>query len=124
MPIMAKYAASHITRDVYESVRKALDWDNHPPAGALLHVVAFDDAGGLQSFDIWESQAQLDAYKADRLDAVLERLGLPEAKPELYDLAVAAAAPAITEFILPVLRSTAQGQFGASPEVRSFEAGV
>ncbi|MFN3522955.1 MAG: hypothetical protein ACK4YQ_11955 [Phenylobacterium sp.] len=120
MPIMVKYAAPHITRDVYESIRQALDWDHHPPEGALLHVVAFDEAGGLESFDIWESQRHLDAYAADRLAGVLKDLGLPEATPEHFEIAVAAASPEMAQFVLPAFQQGSPAAFGSS-ESRSFQ---
>ncbi|WP_374570509.1 hypothetical protein [Phenylobacterium sp.] len=102
MTIMVKYAAPNVTRDVYASVRKAINWDADPPAGALLHLAAFDEAGGLQSVDLWDSRERLEAYLHDRFEPTVRKLGVVSPAPEIYEIAVAAASPDIDTFILPV----------------------
>ena len=45
MAFMAKLNEPHVTRDIYEQVRAEIGWDHDPPAGCLLHIAAFDEAG-------------------------------------------------------------------------------
>lgn len=122
MPIMVKYAASHITRDRYNSIRREIGWEADPPSGALLHIACFDEAGGIQSIDIWEDQASLDAYLDDRFRPALKALGVDEPRPAIFEAEVIAAAPAMEHFVLPVFR-VGETQIAAA-EPRSFRPSV
>jgi len=118
---MVKYAASHITRDRYDAIRQAIGWEADPPAGALLHVASFDDAGGVQSFDVWEDRASADAYFFDRFVPALKDLGIEAPEPAVLETHAVAAAPGVEAFILPVFRMT---QARAQGETRTFQHAV
>jgi hypothetical protein len=45
MPILAIFAGNNITRQMYETLRKEVDWENNHPAGLVLHSAAFDNSG-------------------------------------------------------------------------------
>jgi hypothetical protein len=99
MPFIVKYDEPKITRELYDAARKEINWDNGPPAGCLLHMTYFDEAG-LHSMDIWESPAQIDAYLASRFDPALDKLGLSPAKPQIVELHAVAVSPFIEEFFI------------------------
>lgn len=99
MAIMAKLNEPHITREMYEEARAEIDWDHGPPAGCLLHMASFDEAG-VHCVDIWESEDDLKAYLEARFYPALRKLGFPNVNPTWTELHVVAAAPEIEQYVL------------------------
>ena len=45
MAILALFTGNNLTKQMYESLLKEVDWvHNHPPGG-IFHAAAFDDSG-------------------------------------------------------------------------------
>lgn len=99
MPIMAKLNEPNITRDMYEQARAEIDWDNGPPAGCLLHMASFDEAGA-HYVDIWETETAFKAYLETRFYPVLRRMGVPGVNPTWSELHTVAVAPEIEKYVL------------------------
>ena len=52
----------------YEAVQTALNLDENPAAGGLVHTAGFDEeAGVFRILDVWESEEAWDAFWNDRL---------------------------------------------------------
>jgi hypothetical protein len=100
MALMVTYDEPKVTRDDYDAVRKQIDWEHAPPAGCLLHMSYFDDAG-FHTVDIWDSRAELDSYLAKRFNPALTTLRLPLAQPKVIDLHLVAASPGLEKYFLP-----------------------
>lgn len=100
MALMVTYDEPKVTRDDYDAVRKEVDWEHTPPAGCLLHMCYFDDAG-FHTVDIWDSQADIDSYLAKRFNPALETLRLPPAQAKVVDLHLVAASPVLEKYFLP-----------------------
>jgi hypothetical protein len=103
MAFMVTYDEPSMTQDLYEAVRGRVDWEKNPPPGALLHLAAFDKAGGIHVVDVWETEAQCGAYLHDRFNPALLEVGLPPAAPKALDLHVMAARPGIENAALLVV---------------------
>lgn len=99
MALMVSYDAPDVSRDMYEAARKVIDWDNGPPAGCLLHMASFD-TDGAHVIDIWESQAQIDAYLETRFIPALKTLGMEPGAMKVVDLHVVAVSPNIEEHFI------------------------
>lgn len=99
MALMVSYHAPGITQEMYEAARREIDWDHGPPAGCLLHMAAFDEDGA-HTIDIWESQAQIDAYLENRFSPVLAKLGIEPGVAKILDLHVVAVSPNIEEHFI------------------------
>jgi hypothetical protein len=55
MPILAIFTGNNITKQMYETLRKEVDWEHNHPGGLILHSAAFDDSGNnVRVADIWE----------------------------------------------------------------------
>jgi len=73
----------------YERISEALDVDEHPPEGLILHAAGEED-GHWRSVDVWESEAAFERFRNERLmPAVVEIMG---------DAAVAAGPPPTESF--------------------------
>lgn len=55
-----------VTPEMYEKVRKIVNWEGNSPSGAVFHVAGFTDAG-LHVTDIWESPEQMNDFVQNRL---------------------------------------------------------
>ncbi len=70
--------------DIYDTVIKDADFENHPPRGLIFHCAgAFE--GSFQIFDVWETSADYERFMEDRIwrgrVAVMEDepvIGLPD----------------------------------------------
>jgi hypothetical protein len=45
MAILAIFTGNNITKQMYESLRKEVDWEHKHPTGGIFHAAAFDDSG-------------------------------------------------------------------------------
>ena len=85
MSILIRFTPASLSAAQYdETVRRleaAGDW---PPAGLDYHV-CFGTEGTLRVSEIWDSQAQLDAF-GERLMPVLAAVGIEPGEPELIEI--------------------------------------
>lgn len=85
MAIMAIYRSREMDPETFNRFRAAVPIEPIPE-GAISHHVAFDDEEGLIVFDIWETEAQLNAFLEERLYPGLQKLGLPVVEPRVAKL--------------------------------------
>jgi hypothetical protein len=85
MAILAIFTGNGVTKQMYDQLRKEVDWEHKHPTGVILHSAGFDDSGNnLRVADIWESEQDLNSYVNSRLKPVMERLNIPMPKGEIY----------------------------------------
>jgi len=103
MPVMIIIRASKVTAEQYEAVKAAVGWEQVPPPGAISHSIAFTATGAIE-VNIWESQALFDSYVANRLQPVIDRLGVVLDSTEVHETyALGLGAPALPH-MLPMLQ--------------------
>ena len=100
MPIIAIFESDAIQKEVYEALRRAVDWEKNPPAGVISHVASFDEGGKLVVVDVWESQEQLETFLRDRLAPELQKRGLPIPAARILSTHVVTAYPGVTPHIV------------------------
>ena len=69
-----------VTPEQYDLVRTASRWEENAPAGAVLHIAAFD-GDVMRVTDVWESQADFERFFAETLVAAIKEAGM-EGEPE------------------------------------------
>ena len=63
MAILAIFSGNNITKQMYESLRREVDWEQKHPTGVILHAAAFDDSGNnIRVVDAWESKEDLNRF--------------------------------------------------------------
>jgi hypothetical protein len=68
MAILAIFTGNNITKQMYESLRKNVDWEHKHPTGGIFHAAAFDDSdNNIRLADIWESEGNLNKFVNERL---------------------------------------------------------
>jgi hypothetical protein len=85
-----------VTPAQYDELRTVVNWEGDRPAGALSHVMAFDDAGAHVN-DTWESAEQLQTFLEDRLMPGVQKVGIA-GQPEVVVIAAHAVyIPGVTD---------------------------
>ena len=67
--------------DGYKALEAAVQWRAVPPIGGISHVAAVD-GDVIRAVSVWESQADHDAFYADRVGPAVAQLGIPAPPPE------------------------------------------
>lgn len=75
MPIAAHAVLRDMTPATYDALREAADALQHPPDGALCHVVWWEGRD-LHGVDVWEERAQFEAFMAERVAPAAAAAGL------------------------------------------------
>jgi hypothetical protein len=84
MAIVAMFEVRGATSVKYDEViRRLTEIGDRVPDGQLYHV-CYGDRQNLQVIDVFESQAQLDAFGA-KLMPILQEIGI-EAKPTIFQV--------------------------------------
>ena len=84
MTIMAIYRSSEVDPETFNRYRAEAPIEP-VPAGAIFHQVAFDK-DGLLVIDIWETEAELRAFDAQRVRPALQKLGIAPVEPEVLEV--------------------------------------
>ncbi len=85
MAILGIFKVDGITRQMYETLRKDVDWEHNPPKGFIFHSDAFDDSGNtVHVADVWESEEDLNSFVGSRLMPYMKNNKIPEPKVEIY----------------------------------------
>jgi hypothetical protein len=86
MAILAIFKTNNITKEMYETLRKEVDWEHQHPDGALFHAGAFDDSGNFCVADIWESDEHLNKFVTSRLLPVMKKINMPMPEGEIFQI--------------------------------------
>src|SRR6476660_2624353 len=73
MPILVIFTGNNITKQLYEKLRKEIDWEHQQPSGLIIHAAAFDDSGNnVRVMDIWESEKDLNNFVSNKLMPIMQ----------------------------------------------------
>lgn len=87
MATLALVYIKGLKKDMYEKLRKEVDWEHKQPGGLLFHSAAFDDDGDIHVADLWESPRHMDEFFQARLIPVMEKAGFPTPEGvEIYEV--------------------------------------
>ncbi len=84
MPIMAIYRSSDVDRETFNRYRVEVPIEP-APKGAIFHQVAFDK-DGLLVIDVWENEAELQAFNETRVFPGLQRMGIAPLEPQVLEV--------------------------------------
>src|SRR5918996_773329 len=99
MAILAIFTGNNITKQMYETLRKEVNWEHNHPVGLILHSAAFDNSGNnVRVADIWESEEQLNNFLSNRLMPVMAKGAVPEPKVEIFQINEVSTYPGIDKY--------------------------
>ncbi len=97
--ILVIFTGNNITKHMYESLRKEIDWERNPPKGSLFHAAAFDDSGNtVHVANVWESEEDLNSFVGSRLMPYMINNKIPEPKVEIFQINDVSAFPGIDKY--------------------------
>jgi hypothetical protein len=87
MAILAIYTGNGVTKQMYEDLRKEVDWEHKQPPGGIFHAAGFDDSGNnIRVADVWESEQQLNDFVSSRLKPAMEKFNVPMPGVEVFSI--------------------------------------
>jgi hypothetical protein len=85
MSIVVRYPPSNVTRQQYDTARRALEESGDWPADGCQLQVLFGDEDDLRVSEVWESQEKLDAF-GEKLAPKLEAAGIQiSGEPDVFE---------------------------------------
>ena len=98
MTILAIVTGEGMTKEMYESLRKEVNWEGNPPPGVIFHAASFDSSGNLRVADIWESEDHLNNFFKTRLTPSMQKGKMPTPKVEVFQIHNINALPGIDSY--------------------------
>ncbi len=88
MPVLVIFKGNGITKEMYETLRKEVDWEGNPPAGLIVHSSAFyESENSTNVVDIWESEQDLNDFVNNRLIPSMQKNNVPiPPKPNIFQI--------------------------------------
>jgi hypothetical protein len=86
MAILGIFTGEGFTKQMYEQLRKEVNWEHNHPAGVILHAAGLDSSGNIQVADIWESEQDLNNFISSRLKPAMEKINAPMPKGEIFPI--------------------------------------
>jgi hypothetical protein len=75
-----------VTQEQYDAVMDGLGLDDELPDGGIFHIAGFEN-GAMRVIDVWDSQGAFEQFMGQRLQPVIQEVGLA-GEPEVvyYEL--------------------------------------
>jgi hypothetical protein len=64
-----------VTQEQYDQVRRDVNWEGEPPAGAKFHV-AWMGEDGFRVLDLWETHKDFETFVQQRLTPGVQKAGI------------------------------------------------
>ena len=101
MTILAIHTGDGMTKDIYENVRKEVNWEgNTPPAppGVIFHAMSFDDSGKFCVAEVWESEEQWNNFFNGRLKSSMQKTNVSPPKAQILQIHKIDALPGLDRY--------------------------
>lgn len=85
MAILAIINADGVSKEIYEQLRKEVNWEGNPPPGGMFHVSGFGNKGG-RVVDIWSSEQDFNNFISTRLMPALQKRNIPRPQAEIIQV--------------------------------------
>jgi hypothetical protein len=86
MAILGIFTGDGFTKQMYEELRKEVDWEHNQAQGAILHAAGFDSSGNIRVADIWESEQDFNNFVNNRLKPAMEKIKITMPKGEIIPI--------------------------------------
>jgi hypothetical protein len=99
LPILVIFTGNNITKQMYESLRKEIDWEHKHPKGAIFHTAAFEtNCNTLHVVNVWESEKDLNNFVSSILMPYMINNKIPEPNVEIFPINDISAFSVIDKF--------------------------
>ena len=85
MTIMTRMDWPGATKEQYDALRQAVNWEQDKAKGGIFHVAAIDESGA-HITDVWDTAEDFQQFTENRLMPAVHKLGIPgEPKVEIWE---------------------------------------
>jgi hypothetical protein len=98
MTILAIHTGDDMTKDMYENVRREVNWEGSPPPGAIFHAAYFDNSGNFYVAEVWESEDQWNNFLNTRLKPSMQKGNVPPPKTQIFQIHTISALPRLDSY--------------------------
>ncbi|MEO9320688.1 MAG: hypothetical protein ABI361_08455 [Nitrososphaera sp.] len=85
MAVLVFVTGEGFTKEMYETVRKEVDWEHKHPQGGVFHGMSYDAAKKtVRIADVWESEGDFKKFVDTRLQPVFQKLKYTPPKFEVF----------------------------------------
>ena len=84
MAIIAIFTGKGFTQEMYDKLRKEVNWENEKIDGWISHTVGFDESGELHMVNVWESIEKMKEAFTNRLMPIMKKIGIPAPQADVY----------------------------------------
>ena len=85
MAILALIKADGVSKEIYEQLRKEVNWEGNPPPGGMFHVAGTEN-NGMRVVDIWSSEQDFHNFVNSRLKPALQKRNAPVPDAEIIQI--------------------------------------
>ena len=85
--------------EIYEELKKEVDWEHNQPKGEIFHAIGFDNSGRYHVVDIWESEQDFTNFITNKIKPVMDKNNAPMPKAEIIPIHSANAFQGILNLI-------------------------
>jgi heme-degrading monooxygenase HmoA len=98
MTILAILTGDGLTKEMYENVRKEVNWEGNPPSGVIFHAMSFDDSGKFCVAEVWESEEQWNNFFNGRLKSSMQKTNVSPPKAQILQIHKIDALPGLDRY--------------------------
>ncbi len=87
MAVLAIPTGDGVTKDMYETLRKEVNWEGNPAQGGILHTASFDNSDNNTCIaDIWESEDQWNNFLNTHLKPVMHKGNIAALTTQIFQI--------------------------------------
>ena len=85
MAILVLVSADGLNKEVYEQLRKEVNWEGNHPPGCKFHAAGMGSQG-MRIFDVWSSEEDFNNFINTRIKPALQKRNIPMPKTEIIQV--------------------------------------
>jgi len=98
--VLCILSGNGFTKEMYEELKKEVDWEHNKPKGEIFHAIGFDNSGGYHVVDIWESEQDFNSFINSTIKPVMDKFNAPMPKAEIIPIHNANAFQGMESYIV------------------------
>ena len=85
MAIFVTSSMPGLTKEIYEQMRKDMNWEANPPAGMLCHIAA-TEGNGMRVATVWSGEQDFNNFVSGKLAPAFQKYNIPKPQPQILQI--------------------------------------
>jgi hypothetical protein len=86
MAVLCILSGEGFTKEMYDELRKEVDWEHNQPKGEIFYAIGFDNSGVYHVVDIWESEQDFDNFVTNTIKPIMDKFNAHMPKGEIIPI--------------------------------------